>query len=47
MWAVATVIAKKITAFGTKAQPFFEPAVMKYKARFFDNVRRIIMTTRA
>jgi len=47
MWAVATIIAKKITAFGTRAQPFFEPAVSKYKNRFFVNVRRIIMETRA
>lgn len=47
MWAVATIIAKKISAFGTRAQPFFEPAVERQRIPFFEKIRRIIIQTKA
>ena len=40
--SVTLLVARKIYKEGTDAQPYFEPAVLRYKFKFFNNVRRII-----
>jgi hypothetical protein len=44
--SVAYLVGRKIYKEGTKPQPFFEPAVKKYKQRYFNRVARIIKTSK-
>lgn len=43
---VTFLVARKIYRKGTKAQPFFEPAVTKNKTRFFNRTRRVILDSK-
>lgn len=40
--SVTYLIGKKIFEKGTQAQPFFEPAVNKWRDKFYNNVNRLI-----
>lgn len=44
--SVTFLVGRKIFRKGTEAQPYFGPAVKKYKTRFFQRTRRIIMETK-
>lgn len=44
---VTFLVGRKIFKRGTKAQPFFVPAVEINKSKFFNNMRRIVMQTKA
>lgn len=43
---VAYLVGRKIYKEGTKAQPFFEPAVKKHKQKYFNRVARIIKNSK-
>ncbi len=40
--SITYLVGRKIYKQGTKAQPYFEPAVRKWKPRYFINVTRIM-----